>query len=420
MAAGKKKPVVKNTDTPGIVRSLRDNAEEQLARSPKRSPDVKGQTAEELIHELQVHQIELETQAEELRRVQLMLEESRDKYLDLYDFAPIGYLTLSHEALIDEVNLTGATLLGVERSELVNARFRKFITTEDLDLWDRYFMNVLNRVKKQSRTLMIMRGDGSTFPARLESIRIADSSKGNPTVRVAITDITDMKRVEIALRVSNEKLNLLSSITRHDISNQVMVLEGYLTILEEKLPHPSLNEYFRKVATAIQRMSVMIRFTEEYENIGVKAPVWLDTRTLIGTAAKEAPSGKVMVENNLPAHIEVFADPLMVKVFYNLMDNAVKYGGKITTIRFSVRDRNGNLIFVCEDDGEGIPAEEKEKIFERGFGKNTGLGLALSREILSITGITMTETGEPGKGARFEITVPKGTWRMAGANLTKD
>jgi len=117
MAAGKKEPVVKNTDTPVIVRSLRDNAEEQLARSPKRSPNLTGQKAGELIHELQVHQIELETQAEELRRVQLMLEESRDKYLDLYDFAPIGYLTLSNEALIDEVNLTGATLLGVERSK---------------------------------------------------------------------------------------------------------------------------------------------------------------------------------------------------------------------------------------------------------------------------------------------------------------
>jgi PAS domain S-box-containing protein len=416
MAAGKKKPEVKNTDTPGNVRSLRDNAEEQLARSPKRSPDLTGQKARELIHELQVHQIELETQAEELRRVQLVLEESRDKYLDLYDFAPIGYLTLSGEALIDEVNLTGATLLGVGRSRLVNTRFRKFIAPEDLDMWDRYFVNVLNQVKKQSRTLMLMRGDGSTFPARLESIRIADTSKGNPTVRVAISDITDIRQMEIALQVSNKKLNLLSSITRHDISNQVLVLDGYLTILEKKLPHPTFTEYFRKAATAVHQISSMIRFTKEYQDI----PVWLDIRTLIGTAAKEAQSGKVMVENDLPPHTEVFADPLIVKVFYNLMDNAVKYGGRITTIRFSVRDRNGDLVFVCEDDGGGIPAEEKEKIFERGFGKNTGLGLALSREILSITGITITETGEPGKGARFEISVPKGTWRMAGANLTKD
>ena len=146
----------------------------------------------------------------------------------------------------------------------------------------------------------------------------------------------------------------------------------------------------------------MIQFTKEYESIGVRAPAWQDCRTLLATTAKQAPLGKVEVKNDLPAGQEVFADPLIAKVFYNLMDNAVRYGGKITTIRFSVEG--------C--DGEGVVAEEMEKIFERGFGKNTGLGLSLSREILSITGITIRETGEPGKGARFEIAVPKGIYRL--------
>ena len=100
----------------------------RLARSPKRSPGMEGQTPEELIHELEVHQIELEMQAEELRRAHIALEESRDKYLDLYEFAPIGYFTLTDKALIAEVNLTGATLLGAERKKLVNARFRKFVS----------------------------------------------------------------------------------------------------------------------------------------------------------------------------------------------------------------------------------------------------------------------------------------------------
>jgi signal transduction histidine kinase len=102
----------------------------------------------------------------------------------------------------------------------------------------------------------------------------------------------------------------------------------------------------------------------------------------------------------------VFADPLIVKIFYNLMDNAVRHGGKITTIRFSVERRGDDKIIVCKDDGNGVLADEKERIFNRGFGKNTGLGLALAREILDITGITIHETGEPGKGARFEIVVP--------------
>jgi signal transduction histidine kinase len=220
------------------------------------------------------------------------------------------------------------------------------------------------------------------------------------------------KQTEEALSLANKKLNLLSSITRHDINNQLTILMGYLTILEKQIPDTSFSDYFLKVSNAAKRISSMIKFTKEYEEIGVKAPTWQDTRTLIDTAAKQAPLGKVMVKNDLPAGAEVFADPLVVKVFYNLMDNAVRYGGKITTIQFSVQESGDDHMIVCEDDGDGIVAAEKEKIFERGFGKNTGLGLALSREILDITGITIRETGEPGKGARFEMTVPKGVWRM--------
>jgi signal transduction histidine kinase len=211
---------------------------------------------------------------------------------------------------------------------------------------------------------------------------------------------------------TNRKLSLLSSITRHDISNQLTVLMGYLTILQKKTPDPSFTVYFQKVATAAKRISAMIQFTREYEKIGINAPAWQEFRTLVETAAMQAPLGQVIVKNDIPAGTEVFADPLIVKVFFNLMDNAVRYGGKITTIRFSVEDHDGDHIMVCEDDGDGIIDEEKERIFERGFGKNTGLGLTLSQEILSITGITIRETGEPGKGARFEMTVPKGAYRF--------
>jgi len=221
----------------------------------------------------------------------------------------------------------------------------------------------------------------------------------------------ELHQYSTSLAAANKKLNLLSSITRHDINNQLTILMGYLKILENKQPDPTLNEHFQRVSNAAKRISAMVKFTGEYEKIGVNTPVWQDTCTLVDTAAKDAPLGMVVVKNDLPSGTEVFADPLVVKVFYNLMDNAVRYGGKITTIRFSVEEAGDDQVIVCEDDGEGIPVEEKEKIFERGFGKNTGLGLALSREILDITGITIRETGVPGKGVRFEMLVPKGMYR---------
>jgi signal transduction histidine kinase len=157
----------------------------------------------------------------------------------------------------------------------------------------------------------------------------------------------------------------------------------------------------------------MIQITKTYENIGVKAPVWQDVRSLFDTAVHDIPVGKIKCNNDIPNGTEVFADPLIVNVCYNLIDNAIRYGNKITTLRFSVLKQNDDTIIICEDDGVGVPAEVKEKIFERGFGINTGLGLALSREILDISGITLKETGEPGKGARFEMTVPKGVYRFS-------
>jgi signal transduction histidine kinase len=102
---------------------------------------------------------------------------------------------------------------------------------------------------------------------------------------------------------------------------------------------------------------------------------------------------------------------LIVRVFYNLIDNAVRYGCKISTIRFSVQESGDDRIFVCEDNGVGIPTEDKKIIFDRGFGTKSETSLAISREILAITGITIKETGEPGKGARFEMIVPQGMYR---------
>ena len=204
MAAGKKNPEEQKTDTPGSTRSLRDDAEGQLARSPKNSRELNGQTPGQLIHELQVHQVELETQAEELKRAHLALEESRDKYLGLYEFAPVGYLTLTDTALIAEVNLFGAALLATDRKKLLNARFRKFIAHNDSECWVQYFVDVLDKGEKQVCTLMLKRGNDSMFPAHLEGVRVSDSD-GATTVRLTFSDISDIWQIE-ALAESEKRL----------------------------------------------------------------------------------------------------------------------------------------------------------------------------------------------------------------------
>ena len=166
-----------------------------------RGPPVESpaRPADELLHELQVHQIELEIQNLELRRIQTALEESRDRYLDLYELAPVGYLTLTRETRIAAVNLTGAALLGEDRRKLVDRRFARFVAAVDADRWHRFFFNALQRHDRQSCELEMQRGDGSRFHVRLDCLRPEGEASG---VRITLTDITERKRAEEELRIA--------------------------------------------------------------------------------------------------------------------------------------------------------------------------------------------------------------------------
>jgi PAS domain S-box-containing protein len=345
------------------------------------------------------------------KRADDALRKSENLYQTLSESSPDLIFLIDREGIIQYINLRATQAFMLTPGNLIGKRI-DLIFPPDIARQHMDDINIVFTTKEPQffETL-------ETFPtgARWISTRlvpIIGPDREAIQILGISTDITERKQMEDALRQANKKLSLLSSITRHDITNQLSVLVGHLTILEQKQPDPINTEYFQNVSNTAKRISAMIQFTKEYESIGVNAPVWQDTRTLVDTAAKEAPLGQVVVKNNLSAGAEMFVDPLVVKVFYNLMDNAVRYGGKITTIRFSIEDREDDHVVVCEDDGDGIVAEEKEKIFERGYGKNIGMGLALSREILDITGITIRETGKPEKGARFEMTVPKGAWRM--------
>jgi signal transduction histidine kinase len=239
--------------------------------------------------------------------------------------------------------------------------------------------------------------------------------QGKKVMLGVVRDITARKQAEEALRQVNKKLNLLSGITRHDINNQLFSLKAFLELSKESLGDAArTSEYILKEERAANAIERQIVFTEEYQDLGVKAPVWQSVDACIKRAQDSLPMRDVRVIMDSP-DVEVFADPLFEKVFYNLIDNALRYGGqKMALIRITSQGTGPGLVISVEDDGVGISAEDKKQLFERGFGHHTGLGLFLSREILSITGITITETSEPGKGARFEILVPVGGYWISG------
>ena len=225
--------------------------------------------------------------------------------------------------------------------------------------------------------------------------------------------ITKKKLVEETLRRTNRQLNLLNAVTRHDILNQVTVIMANLDHAESEHPAPGMERFYPVLRSAAELIRNQIEFTRVYEDIGSQEPRWQDLPALL--ARQPVPEGVTLVQDL--NYVEIFSDPMLEKVFYNLIDNSARHGGNPVEIRVTGAEEPEGYRILFEDNGKGIPDKEKEKIFVRGFGKNTGLGLFLVREILSITGITIRETGVEGEGARFEILVPPGAYRF-GERLT--
>jgi PAS domain S-box-containing protein len=177
--------------------STRRKAEQLL--SGLSSTDPTAQPAEVLMHELLVHKVELEMQIEELRQAHIAMEESRDRYVDLYDFATVGFITISRGGLIGEINLTGAAMLGIERKKLLNDRFSKLISPKDTDRWHRFFVGLIKQAGDghQAIALEMLRADASVFPVYLDCCRREGSDPDSPAhMRLTMVEIDRIRQAE--------------------------------------------------------------------------------------------------------------------------------------------------------------------------------------------------------------------------------
>lgn len=256
------------------------------------------------------------------------------------------------------------------------------------------------------REYRVTKKNGDTCIVEISGIVLGDQ------FLATFLDVTDRRKAEEALREANRKLNILNSITRHDILNQLMGMNGFLTLTKMKVQDPVILGYLQKQENAAKAIQRQIEFTRFYQDIGLKAAEWHDVEKTITDAILQLNPPGVTLDVNLSG-LEIFADPLVEKVFYNLMENSLRHGEHVTRMMFSCQDTDDGLVLIYRDDGVGITDGDRTKLFQKGFGKNTGLGLFLSREILLITGITITENGEQGTGVRFEMKLPKGVYRFA-------
>lgn len=289
---------------------------------------------------------------------------------------------------------------------------REFIHPDDQYLMFRELEKLLKTKDPGYMTRIehrIIRRDGAVRYISVH-IRITLDAEGR-LIRThgANQDITEQKQTEKALARANRQLSLLTGITRHDILNKISIILGFLTLARTKESDPAIAGYLDKVQASIAAIQSQVEFTRVYENLGNQEPQYI----LLDSVMPRQHIPPAITFHADVKGVSIFSDPMLEKVFFNLLDNSIRHGQKVTEIQVSLRLTDGNLAVIWEDNGIGIPDNEKEKIFERGFGKNTGLGMFLVREILTLTGITIKETGEQGMGARFEILVPKGTYHIS-------
>lgn len=356
--------------------------------------------------------------------------------VSLYDHPEYGKIGISvHSDITERKNTEAALRESEQKFRIITERSPDHLIIQDLDLRYTYVLNPqlglhtedmigktdydflskedaekLTIVKKQvidtgitlrmETALQSLKGgkeyfEGSYIPKYNDEGRI-DGIMGY------FRNISERKHNEEALRKLNRQLNLMTSITRHDILNKVFVLQSLFDLLKPKIDTVYLTERLENIDQVINSIQSQIEFTQIYQDLGVQDPRWQNLRKIL---LKEVPPDSITYAID-SMDVEIHADPLFEKVFSNLLDNSIKHGQRVKNIHVSSRESLQGLIIIWEDDGVGIPACEKELIFERGYGKNSGLGLFFIREILSITGITISESGQEGKGARFELLVP--------------
>jgi PAS domain S-box-containing protein len=344
----------------------------------------------------------------ESKRVENTLKESEEKLrllfknmedgMALCEIIPDdGKNALDYRIL--EINDAFERQLGVRRTSVIGKTGREAYNMTSPPPYLDVFARVANTGKPETFE--------SYFPSVQKHFRISVYSPKKNQFAMIFYDITERKQAVAALLQANRQINLMTSVTRHDILNDVSAILGYLGILRMKFQNPALAYYFNKLEELTKAIQHLISDTKNYQNLGISEPTWQDIDKIIRhLQIPETVKFTVDLQS-----VEIYADPMLEKVFFNLLDNSIRHGGKVTEIRISSRQSNEELMVVWEDNGTGIPEEEKDNIFENGYGKNTGHGLFLCREILTITDMTIQETGEPGKGARFEIMVPSGKYR---------
>ena len=373
------------------------------------------QLVEQRTHELLITNEQLVKEIDERQKSRIALEQSEKKYRELVENANSIILRINNSGIITFFNEYAVNFFGFSEHEIVGKNI--IGTVINLPYTSgKISPDVIQTFLKPTDSMTLneiecIRKNGDKVWIAWTTKAILDATGNLLEFLVVGMDISERRQVENALRQVNAKLNHVSSITRHDILNRLQVIYGIVSLLLEGISDPTYYGYLKRAEESAIAIRRQIEFTGDYRNMGLKKAEWQNVIDSLNQSRENVDLKGVNLDI-FTDNLEIFADPWLKKVFFNLIDNTLRYAEHVTKITVSNLESENGLDLIFEDDGIGIPFDEKEKIFERGYGKNIGYGLFMAREILAITELTIQETGEPGKGARYEIHVPKRFYRF--------
>jgi chemotaxis family two-component system sensor kinase Cph1 len=381
-----------------------------------------------MLHELRVHQIELEMQNEELRRAQIELEHSRARYFDLFDLAPVGYLTLSEMGLILEANFVASKLLGLPRGALVGKRFSAFIAVPDQDAYYLFRKAVLERDILHTCTLRMVAHEGGTFWANLDAIE-AKRDGQSPVVRVTLTDSSAhvsareaLQTLNLELERSNSDLEQFAYAASHDLLEPLRSVSGSVQLLQKRYGgqlDATADTFIHHAVDGSKRMQAMIMDLLAYSRVRADGEDNQPVSMKLAFDLACGNLGEAIVQS--AAHITCGALPTLqghqgqlTQLFQNLVGNALKFnGGKPAVVEVEAQQQAKGWLFSVKDHGIGIEAQYLERIFKlfqrlhtREEYTGTGIGLTLCKKIVERHGGTIWVESVPGVGTTVFFTLP--------------
>ena len=405
----------------GKFSELRRRAEAQLPQQSEELAKLSLAQIEGLVHELRVHQLELEMQNEQLRQTQLELEVARDQNADLYDFAPVGYFTLSEQGLILAANLTAAALLGVERASLMHRPLGQFIVKEDQDTYYLSRRRLFEARLAQVCEVRLLKEDGSHFYARLEAVVQGEGESA--VCRIAVSDITEHKLAEqYMLRTERlAAMGQLAATLAHEIKNPLHALRLSMDLLLSDVLSPSQretclalsNEEIDRLFAVTKNMLDFARPERIVQESIVVNHLVADTLTLVDKLVHRA---NIQVTTNLPPDLPPIraARDQIVQILINLLINAIEAMPNGGWLRITANVEQDSVQLMLANQGPPISPQDLKHIFDPFFTtkpQGTGLGLSISRSIIrEFDGDLIAENLSDGQGVLFTLRLPIHGW----------